>query len=59
MVVVEDEDEGKEAGGGRIREVEVGRLEVDVRSLKGVLILRGSSRYLLSGWRRKEPLLLS
>lgn len=59
MVVVEDEDEEKEAGGGRIREVAVGRLEVDVRSLKGVLILGGSSRYLLSGWRRKEPLLLS
>lgn len=44
IVEVEDEDEGTEAGGGRMREVEVGRAEVDVRSLKGMLILIGSSR---------------
>lgn len=46
MVVVEDEDEGEEARGGGMREVEVGRVEVDVRSWEGMLILlTGSSRY--------------
>lgn len=44
MVVVEaeEEEEGREAGEGRMREVEVGRVEVDARSREGMLILRGS-----------------